>query len=245
MSDVDEYLELSEDPEMAFVEYEGRRRKELFSNISDIPTDNYGYIRDEKAFYVAKIIGFHDAHDFSFLNDPNLRTADDDFDNKFDAFLMSITKITTQLGVRHARRLKPISITLTLTEDIRRQLHSYINKMREVLSPINLPARKKEDLFKKINLLADEIDRDRTKGEAYTALVIEIASVAGNAAQEMEPVRRISDSIGNLFGKAKNLADSILGLPGPSQPKRIEAPKKQLPAPKAAPLDDGLDDVPF
>ena len=80
--------------------------------------------------------------------------------------------------------------------------------------------------------MADEIDRDRTKAEAWTAFVLEIAGAGGQAAKELKPVKDLADAIGNLLGKAKEMADR-LGLPASPFLKQIEAPRKRLPPPEA------------
>ena len=56
------------------------------------------------------------------------------------------------------------------------------------------------------------------------------------------------DSIGNLIGKAKEMMAEWLGLPSPAERKKLEPPRRQLPAPEAGKkpsADDLDDDIPF
>lgn len=236
MNDFDDYLNLPEDPELAFVEYERRLRKQMWAEIGN-ENNPISYVQDQKVCYVMKLMGFHDAHGFSFFELPALLRSSNYFDESFDSFTDKVNYWTTQLGVSHAKRLRPISTILQLTPKIRQQLHSYTIKIRAILTPMELPANKKEALLSKLGALEFEIDTDRTKTEAWTAFVLEICSAGGKAARELKPIKDISDSIGNLLGKAKKFADQ-LGLPSPESPKRLEPPKKQLPEP----MDD---EIPF
>jgi hypothetical protein len=125
---------------------------------------------------------------------------------------------------------------------MRRQIQSHIGNIRDIVQSTALPDLKKEAIFSKINALSDEIDRDRTKAEALTALALEIASGVGSATKELEPAKKLLDSIGNVMAKAKDLAER-LGLPSPKSNPRLEPPMKKLPPPSNE--DELDDDIPF
>jgi hypothetical protein len=250
MSDnLDSYLDLPEDPELQLVAFEKRLREQMWASMNrDTPTS---YVRDRKVFYVTKIMAFHDAHGFSMLKRPTLYRRDDDFEDRFDSFLDDVNYWTTQIEIRHAERLRPISTILRLTPEIRQQLHSYIDNIRQTISPLQLPEAKKEALLGKLNSLADEIDRDRTKTEAWTAFTLELASTGGQAAKELKPIKDMADAIGSLFGKVKELTEGGLRrIPSPAPRKRIEGPPNppvrqdgpSWDAPKGGDLDD---EIPF
>jgi hypothetical protein len=252
--DLDHYLDLPEDPELQLVAFERLARENMSNSIRSINQDTHEHYvlsetREVKAYYANKLMAFHDAHSFTMLSKPSLRRSDDSFENEFDAFLDEVTYWTTQIEVRHANRLRPISTVLQLTPEIRQQLHSYINKIRETVAPLQLPEKKKEAILGKLNSLADEVDRDRTKTEAWTAFVLEIASAGGQAAKELKPIKDISDAIGSLLGKAKEIAEGMRRLPAPAPRARIEGPPKPEPpsgpswdAPRGGDLDD---EIPF
>lgn len=244
MAELDNLLDLPEDPEIAFVEYERQIRKEMWANLNGEDISR-SYELDQKIYYCTKIMAFHDAYGFSFLKKPLLQRRDDEIEVNFDMFMDEVNYWTTQITIRHAQRLRPIQTILQLTPEIRRQLHSYISRIRETIAPIELPLQKKEALLGKLNALADEIDRDRTKAEAWAAFALEIAGTGGQAARELKPVKDLSDAIGGLLGKAKELADR-LGLPSPMPRKRIEGPRDRISPPeRAQTLDELDDDIPF
>ena len=75
--------------------------------------------------------------------------------------------------------------------------------------------------------MSDEIDRDRTKYDAYAALAIEMSNTGGKVARNLRPASRLLDGIGKLFGMAKEAETTVPQL-------RLEAPRLQL-----APPSDG------
>jgi hypothetical protein len=248
MARPEDLLELSEDPELAFVEFEERLRADMNDSIRDM--DGWDYIQGQKLYYISKLMAFHDAHGFTFLERPKLARSmgTNDFRIGFDNFLDEVVYWSTQIQVRHAQRLRSISTVLALTPEIKKQIHHFINRTRAIVEPVDLPIAKKEAIWVKLNALADEVDRDRTKAEAATALALEIAGATGEAAKRLSPVKEIIDAITNLFAKAKEMTE-FRRLPAPSGPKRLEGPPKQLPKPQSDKASESFgdidDDIPF
>lgn len=242
MTGLDAYLDLPEDPELQFVAYEARLRKAMWAAIAEETSTSFD--ADQKVFYATKLVAFHDAHGFTFLTKPTLTRGNSNFIASFDEFTDQVNYWTTQIEVRHAQRLRPISTVLSLTPDIRRQLQSYVSGIRETIIPLQISGKKKEALLSKLNALADEIDRDRTKTEAWTAFSLEVASAGGQVAKELKPVSELVNAIGNLLGKAKGLAEDLLALPAPVFRKRIAAPADST-SPSATPKNGLDDDIPF
>lgn len=223
-------IDLNDDPELAFVEFEEKIRAELWDSLEDGQYQNY--IVDRKIYYVTKLMAFHDSCDLSFLKKPLLMRTSDSFDIVFDDFLDEVNYWTTQISVRHARRLKSITTVIELKPEMKQKIHVHIDNIRNIILSIDLPPLKLEAILGKLNALSLEIDLDRTKTQALIALAIEVASGTGSVAKEIKPVKDMIDSITNLFGKAKELYDSVVKLPGSISQKQIEGPKKSLPAPK-------------
>ena len=225
MGSFDELLSLPEDPEMQFVEYEALRRAELRESLKgdlEIPVWKDIYIE-----YIQKVMAFHDAMGFDFLERPKIDRKSPHFDTVLDQFMDRVTYHSEKIKVNHSRRLRGISTVLCLNNDIKNKIHQYIQNIREAVQPVELKPAKKEAIFAKLDALAFEIDSDRTKAEALTALTLEIAGAGGQAAKKLEPVRKSIDSIANLFAKAKELGEQF-GLPRPTIPKRIEPPRRQI-----------------
>jgi hypothetical protein len=148
MPEFDDFLELPEDPDLGFVYFEKKLRSEMFDKLDYESSGTY--IRNRKVSYYQKLMAFHDAYELSFLNKISFKRDEEEFSSQFDEFIHEIDYWTTQIQIRHAQRLRPISTVLNLTPEIRKQLHSYISKIRETVSPMDLPLNKKENILKKI-----------------------------------------------------------------------------------------------
>lgn len=236
--DIHDYEDLPEDSELAFATREAALREELWEAINENST--YSYDVDRKLNYLSKVMAFHDAHDLNLIVKPEISRGSNDFDFVFDRFLDDMNYLSERIKVADARRKRAIATVISLDGATKKQIHHLIGKIRETLEPIELPVKKKESIFSKLNALAYEVDCERTKGEAFAATVIEVASVTGEAAKRLAPVKDLLDSVGGAIGKAID-AYEARKLSAPKEIKRIEAPKKQLPPPK----QDMDDEIPF
>lgn len=234
---VNDYEDLPEDPELAFVAREEILRGELWEAIEESTPISYDI--DRKLNYLSKLMAFHDAYELKLIERPHLYRGVSDFNFIFDQFMDDITYLVERIRVAHGRRIRTVSTIIKLDNSAKAQIHHLIAKIREIIGPIELPIKKKEAISKKLAALSLEIDCERTKGEAYVATVIEVAGVAGEAATKLKPVKELLDSIGSVIGKAKDIYEA-LKLEAPKEVKRIEAPKNRLPAPTTTD-----DEIPF
>ncbi|MFP5469342.1 MAG: hypothetical protein ACLGGZ_06320, partial [Alphaproteobacteria bacterium] len=94
--------------------------------------------------------------------------------------------------------------------------------------------------FRKISALELEVDRDRTRFDAFGAFIIDAAEVLGDAADKAEPARKLVDSISRLIWGAKN-EEETKQLPSPPERKQIEPPR---PEDVFGDFNDGDEDAP-
>ena len=92
------------------------------------------------------------------------------------------------------------------------------------MNRLEVDIRKKEALYYRITALSDEVDRDRTKYDAYAGLAIEISNTGGKVARNLRPVSRLLDAIGKLFGMAQDAEADKPQL-------QLEGPRLQLTPP--------------
>jgi hypothetical protein len=59
------------------------------------------------------------------------------------------------------------------------KIRHYLEKIREIVDRLEVPLPKKEALTAKITALTDEVDRDRTRLDAYAGLALEMAATGG------------------------------------------------------------------
>ena len=140
-----------------------------------------------------------------------------------------------------ARRQKAgLETLIVLDEAGRSAIHRLIQSIRERLETADLTEAKREALFNKLNAFEAEVDRNRTRAEAFYAFAVDVARTAREANDELKPILKTIDKVFDWIDKAKKYTDT---LPPWSERKKIEAPKKQLPKPFGnSDLDD---EVPF
>ena len=70
MTETDDFADLPEDPELQFVEFERRLRKQMWDNLGG--ETSYSFDQDQKVYYITRLMAFHDAFEFGMLTRPAL-----------------------------------------------------------------------------------------------------------------------------------------------------------------------------
>ena len=240
MSDVDqeinEYVDLPDDPEMAFAVLQQRK----YETLENIWRSSEGSSRHEQQRYVDTLIAFDEVHNLGiFVDYKGPQGEGISFDKFFDRFLRHAEIASQKIKMEAARRRKTgAQTTIVLDATAREAIHVLINAIREKLNELSLPENKRESLFNKLNAFAAEVDRNRTRTEAFLAFVVDLGRTAGAVKNELEPVRQPIDRILDIIEKAVNSNDA---LPPWKDRKRIEGPPKRI----APPQQDLDDDIPF
>jgi hypothetical protein len=250
----DDFTNRPDDDELAFLHYEKLFRvpleKEL-AGLQEIEQDRYWNSYNHfMQTYINNVLSMVselglDILDY-WINNPSSANDEKNFRQiKFD-----IDGAITKIKVRHAQRLRKASVRLE--GGTREKIRELINKIKLTIEGIEIPLLRKEALMSKLNAFAAEVDKDRTRFEAFAALAIEAAGVAGKVEKKLRPIRRWIDSIANFMHEARAIEDSRPGLPSPDrriQPptKQIAPPSGELWAPNEPPKSGGdLDDeIPF
>jgi len=184
--------------------------------------------------YIAQILGAISALglESAFMSDvPRIENVEY---NTYLNFSKDVKHYTTQLRIRHARRAQGFSARFDGTA--RTKIHHFIAQIREFLQRLELDVDRKESLLDKLNIFSKEVDRDRTRLEAWGNLTIAIAGVVGEATEKLLPLRNLIDSIARVIWGTQS--DSKPMLPAPSAQKRIEPPNVISPK-------DADDEIPF
>lgn len=101
------------------------------------------------------------------------------------------------------------------------KLHKYINKIREIIADADLTDSKREAFASKLNAFAEEVDRDRTKIEAFAAFY-------AGAKTELKDLTDLSDKLEKIWeivGKGKELWKA---LPKPKITGYLEKPLDKI-----------------
>jgi hypothetical protein len=249
----DEFTSRPEDDELAFLYYEKIFRKSLDEALSQLRTDNQDEYWDSynhfMQTYINHVIAVVKALNSELLeywvNNPNSANESHNFTQiKYD-----IDAAITLIKVRHAEVVRKNSVRLEPAT--REKIRELINKIKLTIEGIELPLPRKEALMAKLNAFTAEVDRDRTRLEAFGALMIEAAGGLAKVERKLRPIRKWLDSIANVMHEARAHEDSSSRLPPPN--KRIQAPPKQIAppsdklwVPKQPKASDVLDDnIPF
>lgn len=139
-------------------------------------------------------------------------------------FTAEVDACTVEMRLASIRRTKDNSVALDV--DAKNKLRLLLEHIRETVDNLDISTAKKEALFRRIWALQEEIDRDRTRYQAFAALVIEVCDDAGEAAKRLEPVVRLVERVGNALGIAKRAENSQPRLPPHRESKKLEAPKQ-------------------
>ena len=123
----------------------------------------------------------------------------------------------------------------------KQKIRHYLGQIRNIVDQLDVNEHKKEKLFNKIDDLATEVDRDRTRYEIFGAFVIAASGTIGEAYNKVEPAVA---SIAHLFWGAKE-KDEIPALPAPTKRKAIAPPPAQKPTASARRPTTLDDEIPF
>lgn len=231
-----EFLDLPDDPELAFSVL--HRRK--YSALEKIWNDHeYRGWHQERRF-VDTLVAFDEVHQLGILEAyRSAPTTDSEFADFFQQFRRHAEVASQKIMMEAARRIKADADNVIVLDAAARQaIHTLINAIREKLNGLTLPEDKRESLFNKLNAFAAEVDRNRTRPQAFYAFAIETARTAKEVNNELKPIQQTIDRVFDWIEKARKLKDV---LPPWAERKRVQGPMKRLPRPEKD-LDD---DIPF
>jgi hypothetical protein len=242
MIPVEDYQEAvrGKSPELAFVYLEQRFRDKLNNNLEGADNSHsfdvyvIEYMNHTKAAARALGLDILDAWDVPSHQQHSLSDLYRDFTAAIDYFKV-------QVSIDNARNTLRFSVELDTDE--RDKLRNYVGEIKKVIDRSSLAQRKKERLYDLINAFLVEVDRDRAPWDRFADLVIGLAHLGGEAAQELEPARKLIDSIARLLGRTKEFDDAVSKLPSPTKRRQIPGPPKSLPPP--ANRSEMNDEIPF
>lgn len=227
-----DFFDLPEDVEEAFPIFESRLRDR---HLDDSYRDN---TISDKREYAIGLIGFCSAYsvDIAYDLDSIMSWDGDEFHPAFDVLEAKARILSVQYSLRgNLKRKSGAQPTYILDAAQKTNIHAQLNIIRDIISQSELTDHKREALVKRLNAFAEEVDRDRTRGEALLAFYV----AAKREVKEFTDLSDHLETVIRLLSKAKELADA---LPAPKVPKQIEGPK----SPKTAITSSDLDDeIPF
>lgn len=221
----EELAALPEDPELAFVEFERIIRARLQKQEERANSEQ----RDanlSRLEYMNKVLAAAKEFEIGEIGKYSLpRAGSSSFYEAYGVFLTAVDHFTTKVRIRQAPRNRQGSVGLD--GNTKAKIHHYIEQIRGAIEAAELPDKKRDSLYGKLERFALEVDRNRTSLEAAMAVYIAVCDGIGQGFQKLEPARKWVDSVGVLLGRAKEVEDDLRpGLPKPTVRKQIEAPAK-------------------
>lgn len=231
----DEYPELPDDNELAFLHLEAEFRKDFDAKTSDQNTNG----EFEAADYMNKTIAAAAALEITALDGYRaIPFNKKDFGEEFWTFLRAVDSVIIQIRIHGSRRSKGNSVGLS--EEQKTKIHALIEKIRAAVEESTAETAKKEKLFNILAHLAREVSKPRTSLARFGDLARGLAGISRDVAEEgAEPWWKWAKLI---FGEVDEAKGKDPQLPKPEEIKQIEPPRKELPKPKGRDLDD---EIPF
>lgn len=226
------YENLPADPEEAFLVLEAKFRTECESQMEDREQhQQYVYVE-----YIAQVIGAINALGLEGEFRREIPSIEDVDYSTFLNFSKDVKHYRTMLQIRNGRRAQGFSVRFDAASQLK--LKHHLDQFRSLVKKLEVEENKRTAILDRVTALERELDHSKTRYDEFGALVIETAGVLGEAAEQLDPLRKILDSIaGVIWGKKQEEQKS---LPAPKEPKRLEPPKAPQPRPTA---DDS--DIPF
>lgn len=144
--------------------------------------------------------------------------------SSYRVFQTNLNHYLTSLHIRQSRRDSGFSVKFDAKA--KEKISHYIGQIREIVNKLEIDDWKREALFARINALQDEVDRDRFRFQIFGAMVIEMGGFIGTAAERMEPINKLLNSIAGVIWGTKQAEQTK--LPPPTSPKRIPPPRSQI-----------------
>jgi hypothetical protein len=226
MIPMDDYAEAirGRSPEMAFVALEHLYRAALDKKLEN--SDSAGSYNVAVIEYMNHTLAAAEEFKLDFLEFwkvPSLASIKGYYD-RFQDFTTAVDYFKVRVQIHNARGEYQFSVALDPAD--KNKIRHFVQQIKEIIDNSPLDQSKKEKLFNLINKFLAEVDRDRTSWQAFAAMVIAISHLGGDAAKELEPLRKFIDSISRLLGRAKEFEDSAPQLPPPTIPRKLPPPEK-------------------
>jgi hypothetical protein len=229
---------LPQDPEQAFLLLEDRFRRECEQQVEKAHQEanlNVFYVD-----YIAQVIAAITELGLQAQFADRVPGIEDIDFNTYLNFSKDVKHYRTMLLIRHGRRVQGYSVRFDSTTKIKVQHH--IQQIRDIFEKLEVEQDKREALFSRLNNLQKEVDRERTRFDAFAALAIETAGIVGEVVEKTLVLKLLDGIAKVMWGSMKE--EQTKQLPAPTTPKRIEPPRP--PAPKPARRKGDMDDeIPF
>lgn len=235
MNDFPEYDNLPDDPEVAFV----RLYEQLHGDFEERVQSNDKDLRGYYAEFMNSIIGVAQGLDIDGFGEWSVPDEWDDIYPAFTGFDRAVKRYVMEVKIRKSRVTKVYSVHLT--DEEKEKIHSYINKIREVVSSADLEERKRNSLYAKLSAFEADVDRSRTRFDNAMLMTLDVISIVDQGVKTLNPLNELLRRIQDVMSKAKSKEPEHNQLPAPPDRKKLDPPPKKL----EGPSENTGDEIPF
>lgn len=217
--------DLSESSEEAFALFEKRAREAYEEQIqndrqyhSDLNGNYEGSFAPERS-YVTAILAFLDEYSIETNLEDISELDNEEFYKGFGRFKSKVEYISTRFTLRKNRIEKgSIGTAITFEKSYKSEVGSHLEKIRKIINQEISEGAKKDKIFKKINALQSEIDRDMTTIDAAFGRMLDLGRVIGECGDNIKPAVDQLERIKKIFW---DKSDKVDALPKPERPKAL------------------------
>ena len=112
--------------------------------------------------------------------------------------------------------------SIQLTADWRTRIHHYMELIRKIVEDAGLSTARRESILGTLNILAGEVDKERTSIKWFTDSWTELAAGISEGCKELRPAVRLLEKI---VGSLRRVQDAPLALPPPDDIALPEPPE--------------------
>lgn len=225
-------------PEMAFVRLERKFRAVYEKNLE--ASDNGGSFSHYTIEYMTHVVAAARALGLDLFDLWELPSEERDVYERYKEFRHRVDEFTVKIQITHIRSGPRNSVALDPSE--KKRLRAYADKIKDIIDKSSLLTAKKERLFDKLNAFIAELDRDRTALQKFTDIIFALSTAGADAVEQLEPAWKWAKLAAAILGARQEREQTRI----PAPPKKIEGPKRQLPAPQKSNGRPSVDDeIPF
>ena len=152
----EEYVDLPEDKELAFLHLEKEFRTKLEENLEHSENNNsYVYYYRE---YVSMVMAAATELDIDYFDGTDWSITDRNSWDDYKSFALAVAQYRTQVRIRHSRRTKGYSVALD--HATKEKIRHHLTQLKELASKLEVPETKRDAIFAKILTLEKELERE-------------------------------------------------------------------------------------
>ena len=214
----EEMADLPDDDELAFVVYEERLR----AKTRDKAADQEGSSLERE--YANHILAFTSVVNMDISLNRNVPIGDNQFWDWYNHLQQVVDYHIVKIRLAHARDgWSGVTTAIYLSKNYKTEIHKLLGRVRKVVNGVDLPDSKKDAISDKINALQSEVDRSKTRFDAFLSRWLDVTNAASEGAENLEPVVKLLDHVMRIFGRAKTEHD-VGKLPPPKVPQKLPSP---------------------